>query len=268
MNESDGAVLNGFSLYVSAQGCVRLDERWRREGVCDPFTRLYFVKEGTGYLLPAHAAAVPLAGGYAYCIPAGCTFAYGCTRLEKIYFHINVNAEDGDLFRGAGRIGAMPFSAEEYAALERALGSADPADGLYVKGVLYAAAARFGKELLAGKGVRRYSDAVRAALRLIRGDPRIDRRAGEIAQSLFVSESKLRKDFRSETGVTLRRYSEEQTLARAKALLAGGSLSVDEISERLGYCDRFHFTRRFSAAFGISPAAYRSAASYRGGKGG
>ena len=28
------------------------------------------------------------------------------------------------------------------AALERALGSADPADGLYVKGVLYAAAAR------------------------------------------------------------------------------------------------------------------------------
>ena len=258
--ERDGALLNDISLYVSAQGCVLLDERWGAENVCDPFSRVYIVRRGEGFLR-AGDKRIPLCGGNVYFIPAGLTFSYGCINLEKIYFHVNVNMGESELFAGAGRIGVLPFAEEKYALLERALSAPQGAEQLYVKSVLYGEISRFAKELTDGN-VHRYGEIVRAALKVIRGKPRVDFRTNDLARMLFVSESKLRKTFRRETGVPIRRYIEDQALARAKAMLAEGSMSIDEIGEELGFCDRFHFTRRFSAAFGIPPAAYRSAVSY------
>ena len=39
-------------------------------------------------------------------------------------------------------------------------------------------------------------------------------------------------------------------------MLMGGNMSVGEISEKLGFCDQFYFSRRFKKRFGLSPREY------------
>jgi transcriptional regulator GlxA family with amidase domain len=51
---------------------------------------------------------------------------------------------------------------------------------------------------------------------------------------------------------------ERVRLARAATLLARSNLSVTEVGAACGFTDPLHFSRRFSAAYGRSPRAYRS----------
>ena len=115
MYETDGVYLNGLALNVSLQGRIVLDERWHRSLVNDPFSRLYFVKEGQGWLIPEEGEKIAMESGRMYFVPAGLTFSYGCTHLEKIFFHINIAGEDGtDIFSATKKIGVLPFMPQEY----------------------------------------------------------------------------------------------------------------------------------------------------------
>ena len=267
MVETDGMSLNGLSVSVSLQGCIVLGEKWKKERVNDPFSRLYFVKEGSGYLRPSEGEETAMQGGYLYFVPAGLTFSYGCTHLEKIYFHVNVAAEDGsDIFTQAKRIGVLPFSAERYEALRGRLFSTDYAGILYVKGVLDSVLSEFGEMYSLKREVPRYGKLVRAAMQIILQNPRIDWHAKKLSAELFVSESNLRKSFKRETGTGLHEYVEKQVFIKAKKLLAGNTFTIDEISDALGFCDRFYFSRRFAAVFGVTPVLYRKNSSYGGEK--
>ena len=267
MVETDGMNLNGLSVIVGLQGSIVLGEEWKKVGVNDPFSRLYFVKEGDGYLRPEKGETVHMQGGYLYFVPAGLTFSYGCTHLEKIYFHVNVTTEDGsDVFMQANRIGVMPFSAKEYEALREKLFCNDYAGLLYVKGVLGRVLGEFGEQFALKREVPRYSRLVRKALQIILQNTRIDWHAKKLAAELFVSESNLRKSFKRETGTGLHEYVEKQVFIKAKSLLAGNTFTIDEISEILGFCDRFYFSKRFASVFGVTPVLYRKNSSYGRGK--
>ena len=264
MYETDGIFLNELALNISLQGRIVLDERWHRSLVNDPFSRLYFVKEGQGWLIPEEGEKIAMESGRMYFVPAGLTFSYGCTHLEKIFFHINIAGEDGtDIFSATKKIGVLPFMPQEYEALYENLFRTDCRSLLRVKSAVYRAAAAFAELFRLEGPERRYSKTVLGAMRLILRDTRIDWRLEDLCEKLYVSESMLRKNFKKETGMSLRQYIEKQVFAKAKTLLAANSLSIEEISERLGFCDRFYFSSRFHAVFGTPPAAYRNSISYR-----
>ena len=44
---------------------------------------------------------------------------------------------------------------------------------------------------------------------------------------------------------------------KAKELLSDQSLSINDIAERLGYCDSFHFSKIFKSRVGLSPFRYK-----------
>jgi transcriptional regulator GlxA family with amidase domain len=48
-------------------------------------------------------------------------------------------------------------------------------------------------------------------------------------------------------------------LARAATLLARSNLAIKQITESTGWSNPYHFSRRFSALYGMSPRAYRKA---------
>ena len=65
--------------------------------------------------------------------------------------------------------------------------------------------------------------------------------------------------FKRETGQSPLRYLTEVKMEAARRLLEAGSLTIDAISDRLGFQNRFHFSRIFRKIVGEPPAAYRKA---------
>lgn len=77
-----------------------------------------------------------------------------------------------------------------------------------------------------------------------------------VADTLNMSPSYISMIFKEKTGQNFKDYLLSVRMSRAKRLLRQGE-PIYEIARQLGYEDAEHFSRRFRARFGLSPAAYR-----------
>ena len=71
------------------------------------------------------------------------------------------------------------------------------------------------------------------------------------------SPSHFRKIFVKEMGVPPTVYRENIRCEVAKGMLISDIFTVTEISEVLGYCDIYHFSKEFKKRTGRSPSAYK-----------
>lgn len=78
-----------------------------------------------------------------------------------------------------------------------------------------------------------------------------------LARECRVSEVYLRRKFKETTGSSPASYRNNLRLERAKSYLKYGDISIQEISDSLGYSTVSHFIKEFKAKFGISPLKYR-----------
>ncbi len=83
---------------------------------------------------------------------------------------------------------------------------------------------------------------------------------GELAAALHVSPAHLNRSVRRTWGRSLSTLLEQLRLTRVELLLTGTNGTVAAIARTCGYADAFHCSRRFSAAHGLPPARYRTAA--------
>jgi AraC-like DNA-binding protein len=63
--------------------------------------------------------------------------------------------------------------------------------------------------------------------------------------------------FRRHLGEAPQRWLTGRRVERACNLLHHTTLSIEQIAERLGFCDRYHFSRLFKQHRGLGPAAFR-----------
>lgn len=83
---------------------------------------------------------------------------------------------------------------------------------------------------------------------------------GQLARVLGLSEGRLHLVFAAAMGLAPGAYLARLRLRRAQELLSASDAPVGRIGAQVGYPDPFHFSRRFSQAFGISPTAFRARA--------
>lgn len=250
-------VANNLKLEIYHGEYVQLDHRWKKSRVCDVFTRLYYVQSGSGYLR-RNGQTILLEPGNVYLIPSGCEFAYGCTQLSKIFFHIAVTTADGlDLLSFIQNICWAPFSPQEFDELMQCR-TGDYFNLIKLKLLLYKAVvecqAQYPTPFLP---IRQYSDLVEHAIKHIQTNLSLQLDAANIAEALFVSESRLRKRFREETGIPLGKYIDVLVFLQAKLLLMNDTASISQISQTLGFCDQFYFSRRFRKKFHQTPSEFR-----------
>lgn len=72
-----------------------------------------------------------------------------------------------------------------------------------------------------------------------------------------VNTSYLGQLFKNETGEMFTDYLNNVRIERAKELIAGTPLKMNEIAERVGYTNQGHFFRSFKKLTGLSPAEYK-----------
>lgn len=80
-------------------------------------------------------------------------------------------------------------------------------------------------------------------------------REPELAKMCSVSISTFQRMFKKAFGKSFTEYKNERRILKAKELLADG-LSLEEISEALGFCDSSYFSKCFKREAGISPKKY------------
>ena len=80
---------------------------------------------------------------------------------------------------------------------------------------------------------------------------------GDLSKKFNISLGYLSTLIKKETGKTYTDYVTNKRLSLAKELLNDSSLSVQEIVERVGYKDYFHFNKLFKKHYGITPSKYR-----------
>ena len=111
---------------------------------------------------------------------------------------------------------------------------------------------------LAGKEVRSYSPLVRDVFAYVEKTMSSRLNVAELAETLNISPSTLAKRFKKETEMSIGAYLDQILFNQACRLLLTTDLSVGQISDRLGFCDQFYFSRYFKRHQQGTPTGYRS----------
>lgn len=79
------------------------------------------------------------------------------------------------------------------------------------------------------------------------------------ARAAGLSYESFRKKFRALFGESPQAWSNRRTIERARKLIYEERLGNKEIADRLGFCDEFHFSKRFRQVTGQTPSEARRA---------
>ena len=79
----------------------------------------------------------------------------------------------------------------------------------------------------------------------------------DIAESINMSYSNLRKSFKRYTGITIHQYILQQKISNIKKLLDNTEMSVQDIAMKLNFGSANYFSCFFKSKTGISPLSYR-----------
>ncbi len=99
--------------------------------------------------------------------------------------------------------------------------------------------------------------ALRHIQRRLDGDPASHISLAELARAAKVTPEHLCRLFRTTTGLSPAATVRMARLDRAVVLLARSNHLIGEIAEMCGFGSQFHFSRRFTQAFGCSPTTMR-----------
>ncbi len=248
--------LSSLNMDIQEMNKARLDRRWKADGVLSSFTRVYVVTSGCA-TLKFGSKTVDILPGNVYVVPAGLEFSYSCEEsCEKYYFHITLLMPDGrDVFQFVKDCIVIedPFA---QSIISRSFNLDSVESLIDIKSFLYSVVCKCLKQS-DYIPVKKYSKFVMNIISYIDDNLSSNLTVETIARNLFCSDSKVRKTFKEETGISIGKYVSDKVMYNAETELRMTQKSIRDISEKLGFCDQFYFSRCFSAKYGTSPIKYR-----------
>lgn len=247
--------MNKITLKVIYSGWYEADNKWSGTVVSPTDSRLYFIIDGDFRIISPTGEETVLTKGNSYLIPSGYSFDYNCkNKMSHIFFHVILSSFDGlDILRNVERPISCPFTHIP----EGILDFNSIVDSLNTESFITSSL----HSLLSSNGItlemNRYSKEVKTAIEYIRRNLSIQLNIKTVAEAAFTAPSTLTRNFRRETGMSIGEYVDFLIFREAEKLLKSTDMSALEISERLGFCDQFYFSRKFSEKYGTSPSKYR-----------
>ncbi|MBR5614276.1 MAG: AraC family transcriptional regulator [Clostridia bacterium] len=251
--------LNRLNMNIGAADYAILDIKWKHQNARSNYTRIYYIRSGEGTIY-CNGKKITLSPGNIYIIPAELDLSYECnSHLEKLYFHINILRYSGyDIFSQIKECIIFENRSEQIERLYQCWNSSDLLSAIEIKATLFAdITAALHKTGLDNSEVDYYSKPVKAAMKYINENLSGTLTVKEISSQLFLSESFIQKAFKNEVGVPIGKYINDRLMHIAETKLRNTNLSIKELSDSLGFCDQFYFSRVFSKFFGLSPLKYR-----------
>lgn len=252
--------LDNLKLHIADAAYVECDNEWVEKNVISHFSRMYYVMGGEGYLC-YNGKTVMMKQGNIYFIPLGLKFDYRCDEtLKKFYFHINLISDDYiDFFADCKEI--ISLQADDVQRIQQDFTDSGMLCTIKIKGRIYEDLYKIAlRANMKNKEFTVHTPLVEKAILYINTNLSVKLSTKDIAEKLYVSSPTLNKRFSEEMGISIGRYIDLRIQFEAEKLLGDDTLSIEQISEKLGFCDRFYFTRKFKENSGITPAKYRKQA--------
>ena len=245
-----------FSLNIVLSGLATVRPPWNWETPSPPYSRLYYILDGN-MELTVDGKLCTLSSGNVYLIPTAHSVQHVALEPNThLYFHINLfdfANQDVLAFCEMGNGFARP-QIEELARLYK---SENALDHFRLKQEILSDVLRFLELSDCQPEKKQYSPHVQKAVEYIKGHLSAKLSVQRVCRELFISKSTLNRCFQSELGRSVGDYIDMLVLEQAKTLLSTTVCSLSQISDRLGFCDQFYFSRKFKAAFGETPFEYR-----------
>lgn len=253
-------IINKLNIEILDSGYVEGDTAWKGKNICSPFSRLYYIESGHG-VLKYGSTKIVMNPGHVYLVPTGLNFSYSCDEgsFTKLFFHINIPRPDGyDIFTDSDSCIVSPVSLYEIQRLKDLYTSNSLLGVLKIKQELLSRViSMIPPATVSEMFAAVYSPMVQKTIDYIQLNLSVQLKASELAERLFISESTLCKHFKEEVGVTIGKYIDDQIFFTAEKLLLKSGWSINQISETLGFCDQFYFSRRFKQKYEQTPFKYR-----------
>lgn len=247
---------NGMNINLYDLAYVKMGKEWNSERTCSGYTRIYMIIAGGGNI-EYGGKTVCMKPGNIYVIPAGLEFSYNCDDyLEKLYFHVSIPGQNNyDIFNVFSECIELCRKDEYIKECVKLFKSHDLIGVIKMKRILYEILSECGSAEFGD--INTYSEITDKAIKYIEKNLSAALTIEKVAKSLFISQSKLQKEFRKDIGVSPGKYIDDRLMLKAECELKKRNVSVKEISDKLGFCDQFYFSRKFSAKYGMSPIKYK-----------
>ena len=257
---------------------------WNFKDIESPFTRIYYVTEGSA-TVSIGGRIHTLTPGNMYIIPAFTRHSDACEgRFRHYYVHIYEDVSSGgnmiDKYDFPFGIPGCALDLTLFQALcdhnsTMALKAPDPRiydnktslidcvrlnrerplwDRLESTGIICQLLGRFVKEATPKYDAK--DPRVREAIRLI-GAPGDPRSVAGLARSVHMTADHFIRLFKREMGCTPAQFAIERKMTLAMLMLASEPMMVKEVAYTLGYDNLSYFTRLFRRHTGYTPNAYR-----------
>jgi len=253
-------VSDKFNLEIIDSAYAIGDRNWKSKNIISPFSRLYFIESGEA-IIKSGSEKIVMKPGNVYLVPTGHRFSWNCEKAyTKLFFHFNINKPDGyDVLANLRQFFSLKIDKNEVAKLIECYKSNNCYDVLYIKKAIYSViTSMIPKEKLDIYFQNNYSTITKKAIQYIASRLTLQQlNVKKIAEQLYISEDTLSKHFKDDLGITLKKYIDDQIFFTAEKMILKTEWSLAKISETLGFCDQFYFSRRFKQRYGCTPSEYK-----------
>lgn len=245
-----------ISLYVSQSGHAKMSRPWTWETNNPPFSRLYYMLDGEASII-VDGKLTLLRKGYVYLLPTGYTLKNVSRKhMEQLFFHVNMFDFAGfDILSTCKICEGTPV--DDIPELIRLYKSDDAIDILQLKQRITYDCIQFLKKSQCTISNKHYSENVRKTIDYVKQNLSSNLSVKEICKQLLIPKTSLNQSFRKEIGKSVGEYIDDMVLEKSKTMLITSAASISEISDALGFCDQFYFSRKFKETYGETPSSYR-----------
>jgi len=260
-NMADIEKLSRIDITILKRKRSALNQSWHGERVNDPFSRLYYIRKGCGFI-ESNGERHPLRAGCLYVIPPRGDFTYGCSgELEIWWVHFTATLLAGiSLFDYLSyeteRVPADPSTAEmQMAQLIDCAEGDNICTVIRCNGVLL--------ELLSGflhpescsvkteyhKKVERFLPVLEHIARNLSGKITIDR----LARISSYERSHFTVLFKNLFGISPVSYINQQRVDAVLLMLQSGNKKLEDLAAEYGFYDAYHLSKVVKRYTGKSP---------------
>ena len=259
---------------------------WNWKNVSSPFTRLYYVTEGTAQIELPNGIQI-LKPHHLYFIPAFTVHSYICNSYFcHYYLHLyeehqsNANLLDEWEFPVE-----IPANEQDLALIQRlctinphmGLLKSDPAtydnnsilaqnllknkqralcDKVESRGIVFQLLAHFLKRALIKTETK--DNRIEKAILYIRKHIHETINLSVLAENSYLSKDHFIRLFKRETGITPSKYINQKKIEKAQLILVTDDMSVKSVALALAFEDYSYFNRLFKKMTGVTPQEYRN----------